>query len=135
MGAETFVEIVLAIILPPVGVFLRYGCGIYLVGVFLVIEPNHQDLLPCIIVYDEFIIRPLNQRVFPRCSILHLVRDDVNERMVPTPMVHYSDGDITWLDNVNVNIMIKQLCCLYRLPTKFLLRQPVQHDRMREDAT
>ncbi|KAL9995724.1 putative proteolipid membrane potential modulator [Helianthus debilis subsp. tardiflorus] len=28
MGAETFVEIILAIILPPIGVFLRYGCGI-----------------------------------------------------------------------------------------------------------
>ncbi|KAI3691946.1 hypothetical protein L6452_31749 [Arctium lappa] len=27
MGAETFVEIILAIILPPIGVFLRYGCG------------------------------------------------------------------------------------------------------------
>ncbi|OAY38794.1 low temperature-induced protein lt101.2-like [Manihot esculenta] len=28
MGAETFVEVILAIILPPIGVFLRYGCGI-----------------------------------------------------------------------------------------------------------
>ncbi|KAI3721353.1 hypothetical protein L2E82_32362 [Cichorium intybus] len=28
MGAETFVEIILAIILPPIGVFLRYGCGV-----------------------------------------------------------------------------------------------------------
>ncbi|KAG9156439.1 hypothetical protein Leryth_024203 [Lithospermum erythrorhizon] len=28
MGAETFLEVILAIILPPVGVFLHYGCGI-----------------------------------------------------------------------------------------------------------
>lgn len=28
MGSETFLEIILAIILPPVGVFLRYGCGV-----------------------------------------------------------------------------------------------------------
>ncbi|KAI4384433.1 hypothetical protein MLD38_002592 [Melastoma candidum] len=28
MGAETFLEVILAILLPPVGVFLRYGCGI-----------------------------------------------------------------------------------------------------------
>ncbi|KAL6328195.1 hypothetical protein AAG906_034338 [Vitis piasezkii] len=28
MGSETFLEIILAILLPPVGVFLRYGCGI-----------------------------------------------------------------------------------------------------------
>lgn len=28
MGSETFVEIILAILLPPVGVFLRYGCGV-----------------------------------------------------------------------------------------------------------
>jgi len=28
MGSETFVEVILAILLPPVGVFLRYGCGV-----------------------------------------------------------------------------------------------------------
>ncbi|RZC76505.1 hypothetical protein C5167_000576, partial [Papaver somniferum] len=28
MGSETFVEIILAILLPPIGVFLRYGCGV-----------------------------------------------------------------------------------------------------------
>ncbi|KAK9127255.1 hypothetical protein Syun_016052 [Stephania yunnanensis] len=28
MGSATFVEILLAIFLPPIGVFLRYGCGI-----------------------------------------------------------------------------------------------------------
>lgn len=28
MGSETFVEIILAILLPPLGVFLRYGCGV-----------------------------------------------------------------------------------------------------------
>ena len=28
MGSETFLEIILAILLPPVGVFLRYGCGV-----------------------------------------------------------------------------------------------------------
>ncbi|XP_062232436.1 low temperature-induced protein lt101.2 [Phragmites australis] len=27
MGSETFLEILLAILLPPVGVFLRYGIG------------------------------------------------------------------------------------------------------------
>ena len=28
MGSETFIEVLLAILLPPVGVFLRYGCGV-----------------------------------------------------------------------------------------------------------
>ncbi|MQM02604.1 hypothetical protein Taro_035376 [Colocasia esculenta] len=28
MGSETFLEVFLAILLPPVGVFLRYGCGV-----------------------------------------------------------------------------------------------------------
>ena len=28
MGTATFVEVLLAIFLPPVGVFLRYGCGV-----------------------------------------------------------------------------------------------------------
>ncbi|KAG2552726.1 low temperature-induced protein lt101.2-like [Panicum virgatum] len=28
MGTATFVEVLLAILLPPVGVFLRYGCGV-----------------------------------------------------------------------------------------------------------
>ncbi|XP_020224747.1 low temperature-induced protein lt101.2 [Cajanus cajan] len=28
MGSETFLEVILAILLPPVGVFLRYGCAV-----------------------------------------------------------------------------------------------------------
>ncbi|CAM8927355.1 unnamed protein product [Rhodiola kirilowii] len=28
MGTATFVEVILAILLPPVGVFLRYGIGV-----------------------------------------------------------------------------------------------------------
>jgi hypothetical protein len=28
MASATFVEVLLAIFLPPVGVFLRYGCGV-----------------------------------------------------------------------------------------------------------
>ncbi|KAJ1695531.1 hypothetical protein LUZ63_012229 [Rhynchospora breviuscula] len=28
MGSETFIEVLLAILLPPIGVFLRYGCGV-----------------------------------------------------------------------------------------------------------
>ncbi|KAK4578914.1 hypothetical protein RGQ29_028829 [Quercus rubra] len=28
MGSETFIEVILAILLPPVGVFLRYGCEV-----------------------------------------------------------------------------------------------------------
>ncbi|KAL8140631.1 hypothetical protein V2J09_006652 [Rumex salicifolius] len=28
MGSETLIEVILAILLPPVGVFLRYGCGV-----------------------------------------------------------------------------------------------------------
>ncbi|KAG9138900.1 hypothetical protein Leryth_007528 [Lithospermum erythrorhizon] len=28
MGSETFVEVILAILIPPVGVFLRYGCRV-----------------------------------------------------------------------------------------------------------
>ncbi|KAB1200335.1 Hydrophobic protein RCI2A [Morella rubra] len=28
MGSQTFLEVLLAILLPPVGVFLRYGCGV-----------------------------------------------------------------------------------------------------------
>ncbi|MBA0726483.1 hypothetical protein Goshw_025562, partial [Gossypium schwendimanii] len=27
MGSETLIEVILAILLPPVGVFLRYGLG------------------------------------------------------------------------------------------------------------
>ncbi|XVE99380.1 hypothetical protein REPUB_Repub03eG0193100 [Reevesia pubescens] len=27
MGSATFVEVIFAILLPPVGVFLRHGCG------------------------------------------------------------------------------------------------------------
>ncbi|XP_039061497.1 salt stress-induced hydrophobic peptide ESI3-like [Hibiscus syriacus] len=27
IGSETFLEVILAILLPPVGVFLRYACG------------------------------------------------------------------------------------------------------------
>lgn len=30
MGTQTFIEILLAIFLPPVGVFLRYGLGVML---------------------------------------------------------------------------------------------------------
>ncbi|CAN6581087.1 unnamed protein product [Malus baccata var. baccata] len=28
MGSETFLEVLCAIFLPPVGVFIRYGCGV-----------------------------------------------------------------------------------------------------------
>jgi len=28
MGSETFIEVILALLLPPVGVFLRYGCEV-----------------------------------------------------------------------------------------------------------
>ncbi|TYI86830.1 hypothetical protein E1A91_D04G093200v1 [Gossypium mustelinum] len=28
MGSETLIEVILAILLPPVGVFLRYGLGV-----------------------------------------------------------------------------------------------------------
>ncbi|XP_023916745.2 low temperature-induced protein lt101.2-like [Quercus suber] len=28
MGSQTFIEVLLAILLPPMGVFLRYGCGV-----------------------------------------------------------------------------------------------------------
>ena len=28
MGSETLIEVILAILLPPVGVFLRYGCEV-----------------------------------------------------------------------------------------------------------
>ncbi|XP_075668178.1 low temperature-induced protein lt101.2-like [Castanea sativa] len=28
MGSESFIEVILAIFLPPVGVFIRYGCGV-----------------------------------------------------------------------------------------------------------
>ncbi|XP_042416795.1 low temperature-induced protein lt101.2-like [Zingiber officinale] len=28
MGSATFVEVILALLLPPLGVFLRYGCGV-----------------------------------------------------------------------------------------------------------
>ncbi|KAK8302589.1 hypothetical protein V6Z12_D04G097300 [Gossypium hirsutum] len=29
MGSETLIEVILAILLPPVGVFLRYGLGVF----------------------------------------------------------------------------------------------------------
>ncbi|KAM3698230.1 hypothetical protein ACB098_06G173000 [Castanea mollissima] len=28
MGSESFIEVILAILLPPVGVFIHYGCGV-----------------------------------------------------------------------------------------------------------
>ncbi|CAI0394309.1 unnamed protein product [Linum tenue] len=28
MGSMTFLEVILAILIPPVGVFLRFGCGV-----------------------------------------------------------------------------------------------------------
>ncbi|XP_074268892.1 low temperature-induced protein lt101.2-like [Silene latifolia] len=28
MGSATFIEVILAILLPPLGVFLRYSCGV-----------------------------------------------------------------------------------------------------------
>ncbi|KAH7661129.1 Proteolipid membrane potential modulator protein [Dioscorea alata] len=30
MGSETFLEVILAILLPPMRVFLRYGCGFWI---------------------------------------------------------------------------------------------------------
>ena len=35
MGSETFIEVILAILLPPVGVFLRYGCGVFTLSLSL----------------------------------------------------------------------------------------------------
>lgn len=36
MSTATFVDIIIAILLPPLGVFLRFGCGVYL-SIFLLI--------------------------------------------------------------------------------------------------
>lgn len=38
MGSEMFLEVILAIILPPVGVFLRYGCAVSVS--FTLFSPN-----------------------------------------------------------------------------------------------
>jgi hypothetical protein len=38
MATATFIEVLLAIFLPPVGVFLRYGCGV---------SESSQSLTPC----------------------------------------------------------------------------------------
>ncbi|KAB1212213.1 hypothetical protein CJ030_MR5G024981 [Morella rubra] len=45
MGSETFLEVLLAILLPPVGVFLRYGCGEVCLGRCLMSRSKHMDAL------------------------------------------------------------------------------------------
>ncbi|EEF38470.1 conserved hypothetical protein [Ricinus communis] len=54
MGSETFLEVILAILLPPVGVFLRYGCGHFIVSNFHLVENsfvceslNSEDMFIC----------------------------------------------------------------------------------------
>lgn len=34
MGSATFVEVILAILLPPVGVFFRFGLGVFALNIF-----------------------------------------------------------------------------------------------------
>lgn len=45
MGSETFVEIILAILLPPVGVFLRYGCGVSISFLRLKYRHKHHRVM------------------------------------------------------------------------------------------
>ncbi|RXH94311.1 hypothetical protein DVH24_023995 [Malus domestica] len=60
MGSETFLEVILAIILPPVGVFLRFGCGVEFwmfvadnIGIY---TWNHICIMcPCRGVLDMFV--------------------------------------------------------------------------------
>nr|XP_028960757.1 uncharacterized protein LOC103410250 [Malus domestica] len=50
MGSETFLEVILAIILPPVGVFLRFGCGVeFWICLLLTI----LGYIPGIIIMDD----------------------------------------------------------------------------------
>ncbi|KAJ4970249.1 hypothetical protein NE237_003348 [Protea cynaroides] len=70
MGSETFIEVILAILLPPVGVFLRYGCGIefwidllltvlgYIPGIIYALYVLHFHLLGMVILVhgDPFVL-------------------------------------------------------------------------------
>ncbi|CAN6565744.1 unnamed protein product [Malus baccata var. baccata] len=62
MGSETFLEVILAIILPPVGVFLRFGCGVSgVLDMFVadnigIYTRNHICIMcPCRGVLDMFV--------------------------------------------------------------------------------
>ncbi|RXI09091.1 hypothetical protein DVH24_023235 [Malus domestica] len=48
MGSETFLEVILAIILPPVGVFLRYGCAVSVS--FTPSSPNPVEFWICLLL-------------------------------------------------------------------------------------
>lgn len=55
MGAETFLEVILAILLPPVGVFLRHGCGVYNLCLsspfFALLVRRRSSVLLIVIIY------------------------------------------------------------------------------------
>lgn len=67
MGSETFLEVLLAILLPPVGVFLRYGCGV------IPLSSSFSDY--CLLVRQELVyhLNPL---------ICFLLMGSVNELQV-----------------------------------------------------
>jgi len=57
MGSETFIEVILAILIPPLGVFLRYGCGVFTLSLFLI--PSLSLVVPfsmflCFFLYIYF---------------------------------------------------------------------------------
>ncbi|KAK2993723.1 hypothetical protein RJ640_003722 [Escallonia rubra] len=68
MGSETFLEVVLAILLPPVGVFLRYGCG---VEFWICLLLTLLGYIPGIIyaIYMLFVFAEEGARVLGACAV------------------------------------------------------------------
>ncbi|KAJ8765963.1 hypothetical protein K2173_020479 [Erythroxylum novogranatense] len=59
MGLETFLEVILTILLPPVGLFLRYRYGIPFVALMKMSVEFWIDLLLTILGYIQGIIYAL----------------------------------------------------------------------------
>ncbi|KAJ6986942.1 low temperature and salt responsive protein LTI6B [Populus alba x Populus x berolinensis] len=78
MGSETFLEVILAIILPPVGVFLRYGCGVeFWICLLLTILGYIPGIIYALYVLDNPVCSScfialflLRSAVFTSCQII-----------------------------------------------------------------
>lgn len=68
-GTATCIDILLAILLPPLGVFLKYGCKV--VKLFLLFHANFKSKLSAIMLYNlEGLIFVFLQAEFWICLVL-----------------------------------------------------------------
>ncbi|KAG5399140.1 hypothetical protein IGI04_020954 [Brassica rapa subsp. trilocularis] len=69
MGTATFIDILLAILLPPLGVFLRYGCGVefWICLVLTLLGNNRFVVFSSLSVTDSSFL----SSEFYRCCVLH----------------------------------------------------------------